>query len=451
MGRNAALDEFRRLCRQGRHEDAVVVLGDAIAVLQDQPGRDAERRRREYQDELGRLYLKLGRTEEASRLLEQAAAQLEAYNQDHELQWGCPYQALGVLYAEQARPDLAQSYMVKAAELEPDNPRTQFDAAVFLLMVGDASTALAYLERHRQAGASGASGPIQSVISEPELGVLEGYAMLLQRRIDEARSRFEGMQPSTAHPGKAVGLAHVALAEREYQRAAELLEPALAWGDARPVHEPVQDPDAAILPDPLRTVQDLVAELSWLGMAWLNANQGHHAESLPWYERILLAEPHHLLALMGKGTALTWLARYAEAEALFAAALERYPDNPYLLAELALVQLHLSRDEQAERTFLLALQHDDGSYTCPHEGLGMLYLRQGRLDEATRSFQRAIELNPDIEFQKYNGLAKIYIDQGRVAEARVLLEKSMANYPHHPEARDLLASIGGAPAASVER
>ncbi|MCZ7586899.1 MAG: tetratricopeptide repeat protein [Deltaproteobacteria bacterium] len=80
-------------------------------------------------------------------------------------------------------------------------------------------------------------------------------------------------------------------------------------------------------------------------------------------------------------------------------------------------------------------------YTCPYEGLGLVFMRQGRLDEAKSMFERSIEINPDIEYKKFNGLAKILIKEGNYEQAERLLRKSVANYPYDNEAAALLADL----------
>jgi tetratricopeptide (TPR) repeat protein len=105
------------------------------------------------------------------------------------------------------------------------------------------------------------------------------------------------------------------------------------------------------------------------------------------------------------------------------------------------VQLQLDQPDQAEISLQASLAHADGHYTCPYEGLGILYLERGETERAAASFEKAIALNPDIEFRKYNGLARIRMAEGRLEQARALLEKSIANYPHDQEAPRLLREL----------
>ena len=49
--------------------------------------------------------------------------------------------------------------------------------------------------------------------------------------------------------------------------------------------------------------------------------------------------------------------------------------------------------------------------------------------------------NYAIEYKKFNLLAKIYIEEGRRKDAKILLLKSIENYPYDPEAKLLLEQI----------
>ncbi len=80
-------------------------------------------------------------------------------------------------------------------------------------------------------------------------------------------------------------------------------------------------------------------------------------------------------------------------------------------------------------------------HSCPHEGLGLLYLRQGRTDLAQHSLEAAVEVNPDEEFRKYNALASIHMEAGRYREAQTALLKSIQIQPLDNEAFRLMEEL----------
>ena len=183
-------------------------------------------------------------------------------------------------------------------------------------------------------------------------------------------------------------------------------------------------------------------------MGWVSANTNKHELAMAYFDRVLARAPEDLFALLGKGNSLNALGMLGPAEKYLKRVLALDPDNQYATAELALVKFNRGDDAASEKLFLAALAEEPNRYTCPHEGLGMIYLRAGKLDKARASFDKAIKINPDIEFKKYNGLARIYIKEGKVERARALLRKSIKNYPYDGEARGLLESIKGKPPGS---
>jgi tetratricopeptide (TPR) repeat protein len=430
------VDHAQTAVAEGRQDDAEALFLAAIDTLADARVTEAASARRVALDRLGRLYITQGRHAEAEAVLAQALDGLAEHNRGSDRPWGCPHQSLGVLYAEMGRPGQALIQLYDAADIEQHNPRTQLDAALAALSAGDGAGARRFLARVLEPVSAGdGSAPAQPPLERAQLEALEGFAMLLSRDLEGARARFDAVQPPVS--ASTLGRAHVAIALREHRRAAAGIEALLADLDF------VGDTDGgkALLLDPQRLLQRFLWEMAHLGLAWVHANQGRQAEALAEFEIVLAARPDHLLALLGRGNALTWLGRLDEAHALFEGALERYPDNPFLLAELAVVQLQLQRPDQAERSLETSLAHADGHYTCPYEGLGILYLQRGETERASASFEKAIALNPDIEFRKYNGLARIRMLEGRLDEARALLAKSIENYPYDDEARLLLEEL----------
>ena len=294
----------------------------------------------------------------------------------------------------------------KAADGSVDDAARAFEAAVPSFEAGEYDKAEIYLKR------------AQAITKQPRFEVLQGYLYLFARKYDEAENLFvhlREVQPS--NPGPAIGLGHLAIIRKQYEKAEQLLAP-YATG-----------------------VSNFDFNMACLGMGWCHANQNEHLLALHYFEKILLARPNHILALLGKGNSLLGLARTAESEDVYNKVLALQPDNPYALAELAVLKFSQGEEKLAEETFNRALSKDTENYTCPYEGLGMLYLKQGKLSEAKKSFHKAIKINPDIEYKKYNGLAKIYIREGKNEEAKALLKKSMENFPNDDEAKNLLAQI----------
>ncbi|MCC6159805.1 MAG: tetratricopeptide repeat protein [Deltaproteobacteria bacterium] len=404
----------------GRPTDAEAAYLNAI---RDAKEHGAEYNRRRAQEFLGRLYAQQGRTAEAEAVLKESAANLDEFNAREDRYWGCPYQALGELYQITGQVSKVAAEYMKAADAESDKWESQLWAAVKCWLVADYANAQVYMDRAFK------------LADKPALKVFQGALWLFQKRYDEAERLF-GEASAELPEAARVGRAHLALIRKDYPVAEREFRTAIAAFDARRASGPMvtQIPEF----DPW------IENFALLGLGWTLANQNRHAEALDQYFTIVSRNKYDLLAGLARGNSLTGLQRLDEAQAVFDELLSHYPDNPYLLAETALVQYNRGEDAAAEANFKKALAREDKNYTCPYEGLGLVYLRQGKVEDAKKNFEKAIEINPGIEYKKFNGLAKIYIKEGRVKEARELLERSVHNYPHDGEAARMLKELDAA-------
>jgi len=438
--RSDPLDLANRHNRQGRTGEAMAALREVIKKA----GDDQTWTRMKAREFLGRILMEAGKYAEAERVLKLAAVDFERLRRRRSFKVACPYQALGALYAHTGRQSSAVSSFIKAADLEPGSEKMQYDAALESMVAGDFLTAEKYVARaiklarrpRRAMGGAARDKPHRYL-------VLKGFILLPLRRYAEARRLFrQVLATEQRDPGARAGLGHLAVVRRQYPEASRHLRVALAGGkELLSMYGARPKPDS--LRKPGRVYGWLCHRMASLGLGWVAANQGRHGQAIGYFDGTLAHRPSDMLALLGKGNSLNALGKLDRAEALFSRLSAMYPDDPYVAAESALVQLNRRRLDRAEAGFKRAARLGHKKYTCPYEGLGLVYMRRGQLARAKKNFKRAISNNPDIEFKKYNGLARIYIKEGRLKEARRLLKKSMGNYPHDDEARKLLASLEG--------
>ncbi len=472
------------LIRMGEYAEAERVLRSVIDELE---GEELSSARQNRQDAIAYLATALafqGKNEEAERMLRAASDQAtDRAGASNEPNFACTHMALGELFRNQGRDEDAARYLVQAADLEPEKSIAQYHAARQLYFNGKHEQAATYIQRaialedlpsyrslearvakYRQA-ADGTDGaiPVDALLvkagraleamdfvlaheltsralerdTTTQARVLEGFMLVLQHDYDGARQVFAAAaRQESDNRGATVGLAHVALASGENERTRQLLAPLLE--DLRSqVTGVTQIPEG---------YDWIVYAMAQLGMGWSHANDTNHELALLHFDAVLDYHSKSVIALVGKGNSLNALGRLEEAEHELRHVLQLQPDNPYAHAELGTVLLARGDDNGAEQAFESALEVEPTNYTCPHEGLGLVMLRQGRTDDAKAAFEKAIEINPNIEYRKYNELARIHIAEGDLDEARRLLEKSVANFPHDPEAAEMLAGLeGGAP------
>ena len=361
---------------------------------------------------LGRLAMEQGDFRSAEALIKEALI-----NEDGS-HWACAYQGLGELYSR--IQDNGAVKLQQAAADVGDNPDLLYASALGAWEEGDRSSALAQME-------SAIAGE-----GRPYFQVSRGFLLLLHKRYDEAEATFRSLEAAGTEPmGVAVGLGHLAIARREYEDAEPRLREALdAWLQV----------DMSTVNNP--GYYDLIHRMTCLGLGWVHANQNRHQLALPYFERVLSHRPRDLLGLLAAANSYIALHDLPKAEEMVQRVLAEDPENPFGLSARALIAMDRDEQESAEQDFRAALIRDKTNYTCPYEGLGLLYLKQGRIEEARENLQRAIDINPDIEYRKFNGLARIYLGEGRYDEAEKLLHKSHANFPDDDEATQLLKELG---------
>jgi tetratricopeptide (TPR) repeat protein len=391
--------------RLGQHEKAGSLARKAVKLAQTANDVYAMQ---EARTTLGQVYLGQDRYDLAEAIFDRTVAHPDG------TRLGCAYQGLGELYTELAAGDALGSEQIATF----DDAGEAFEAALAAYERGERGSARALTER------------AEALRPRRSQRVFLGLLMLFEQRYDEARAVFETEAAAVDEdPGPAVGLAHLDIADRDHEAAERRLRDVVErWTPER--IEGSTEPD----------YHRVAVGLAQLGLGWVAANRNQHREAVSRFDEALAGNPDDLLGLLGKANSLIGLGRLDEADALLERVLELDPGNPYALAESAVIRYGLGDDQGAEQRFEAALERGT-AYTCPYEGLGLVYLRQGRVDEARDQLERAVDLNPDIEYKKFNALARIYIDEGRYDDAEALLRASIDNFPDDDEARTLLQAL----------
>ncbi len=412
----------RTLLRLVRLEEAEAATFKAVKLAQAINNVYAVQRAK---NTLGRIYVAQGRHEKARRLFKHAILRQNRFLYHHTdgTHWGCAYQGLGELYSALGRA--TTEAMVKAqgrvpVPVDERDHASLYAAALVHYHAGNTGQALRYVDRALK------------LAPRSRYKVLRGFLLLFHKNYAQAKKVFRqagAVRP--AIPGPSAGLGHLAIIRKDYAAARRHLDASLT---TLRVSDDYSDTST-------RRNYLMVYRMTLMGLGWAAANQNRHLEAVRHFDRILARNGHDLLGLLGKGNSLLGLGRVVEARSVFEQVLKKHPANRYALAELAVIRMSRGDHAGAERGFKKALEQDSQHYTCPYEGLGLLYLRQGKIAAAKKNLQKAIRINPDIEYKKFNALARIYIDEGRPEEAEALLRRSIKNYPHDPEAARLLRRL----------
>jgi tetratricopeptide (TPR) repeat protein len=126
-----------------------------------------------------------------------------------------------------------------------------------------------------------------------------------------------------------------------------------------------------------------------------------------------------------------------EALSRFEQALAAAPENPEVIEAIGRALLNLDRLEEAEASFLDALELDP-EWVAPRMGLAMVALRRDEPFKIVHHLERAIEADPEYP-DAYVELGRYYGVMGEPALAKATFERWTSR---HPEDADMLINAG---------
>jgi len=141
--------------------------------------------------------------------------------------------------------------------------------------------------------------------------------------------------------------------------------------------------------------------------------------------------------LIEQGEALASEGLVEEALERFEQALQRAPDDPEVVEAVGRALLGLGRLEEAEASFLDALEMDPG-WVAPRMGLSMVAMRRDEPFKIVHHLERAIEADPE-QPDAYVELGRYYGLMGEPLLARATFERWLAR---HPDDADMLINAG---------
>ncbi|AXA93761.1 tetratricopeptide repeat protein [Massilia sp. YMA4] len=318
------------------------------------------------------------------------------------------------LLVEQKRYDRARAQFEAILKEQPDNPATLYALGIISVQAGDPQAAEQYLRRHVE------------LVQRQEDGERDGdasKAVMLLSQITEERGDIDG---------------------------------ALAW------LERIDSGDPRIA---------LTAQLK---RAHLTSKKGDLEAALKQLRAIPAVDPAEQAEVaQTEGQLLRDAGRGAEAYALLADAIKKFPDSPDLLYDFALAAEKQGKPDEMEtalRKVMEAVPDNHHAYNAlgyslaergerleeayaliekalsmapgdPYimDSMGWVQFRMGRLKDAEQTLRRAYALRNDAEIAVH--LGEVLWQQGQRAEAQKLWREARAKDPKSDALRDTLARL----------
>jgi tetratricopeptide (TPR) repeat protein len=318
------------------------------------------------------------------------------------------------LLVEQKRYDKARAQFEAILQEQPDNPATLYALGIISVQAGDPQAAERYLRRHVE------------LVQREEEGERDGdasKAVMLLSQITEERGDLDG---------------------------------ALAWLTR------------------IDSTDPRIALTAQLKRAHLTSKKGDLEGALKQLRDIAAVDPaEQAEVVQTEGQLLRDAGRGAEAYALLADAIKRFPDSPDLLYDFALAAEKQGKPDEMEtalRKVIEAVPDNHHAYNAlgyslaergerldeaygliekalsmapgdPYimDSMGWVQFRMGRLKDAEQTLRRAYALRNDAEIAVH--LGEVLWQQGERVEAQKLWREARAKDPKNDALRDTLARL----------
>ena len=419
--KHPGLDSTRGLLllAEGDHTEALVALASCEddAWLTAHPALAQEHLRG-----LARAWLLSGAPAEAESTLARAVSDWELAGSDTAL--ATTLDVLAQLHEDNGSPDEASSCRERATSTREHRPVAALEEALRSLEASDSGAANTALEATRRAMEGRQPGcPAGSDELGARLASLAALGALRSGDTETATAtlkRIEQLDPND--PSATVIGARLALDSGHHGEAREALEAVVKSLSAAGAHS-----------SPAERYHHLVRRmaLTWLG--WSHEHLGQMAPALEVYEELLERDAEDVDALLGRARALVATGQPESAGEVMKRLLDLAPGHPEVLVQAGITSYQQGLDVEAEAHFLASIAQGSTTSSCPYEGLGLVYLRQGRTQEAKESLEIAIGLAPGSEHRKYKAMARILMEEGDLAGAERMLIRSLEIRPDDPE------------------
>jgi tetratricopeptide (TPR) repeat protein len=331
------------------------------------------------------------------------------------------YGAVGNLLLAAEYYDGAEPFYLHAQALAPDDVRWPYYLGHVYMNRASPDKAITSFER----------------VLQLKPGDVAALVWLGTVRLDQGQPELAGplfQQAASVQPAAVAalfGAGQSALATRDYSRAVDFLERALA-----------ADPRATIVHYPLALAYRGLGDTA---KAESHLRQRGTVEVAP--PDPLMVAIRDLLASSAaeeeRGDRALNGRDYNNAVAHFTKALESAPDKAPVRHKLA-TALSLAGDSRAAIEQLQETIRRSPNFAPARYSLGVLWAQDGRLPEATEQFAAAVHADPAFPAARY-AYALALLQTKRYEDARKQLADGASRFPDHKEFAEALARLGGTP------
>jgi tetratricopeptide (TPR) repeat protein len=183
--------------------------------------------------------------DDAERFLRESTKNFADFAAKNDVYWGCPYQALGELYAYRGDGERLIDNLKKAVQVDKNKTDSALAVVKACRSLGRYDCALEYLNlASRSEPDARQADEIVDLIAQnrrlqaaedlprgtppaqpsAQAHTLAGFAQLLELRYDDAGRHFAAAaELDTGAPGHTIGLGHLATIEHDFSKAKDLL------------------------------------------------------------------------------------------------------------------------------------------------------------------------------------------------------------------------------------
>ncbi len=138
-------------------------------------------------------------------------------------------------------------------------------------------------------------------------------------------------------------------------------------------------------------------------------------------------------AAFDAGLALANQGKYEEAVAEYKKALEKDPEQPYILANMADAMSKANKNDDALAAYqkAITMKPDDAAM---YTNMGVLLGKMGKMAESQEAFKKAASINPGAAAQNFYNLGATLVNSGKAAEAAEAFKQAIAADANFAEA-----------------